>query len=485
MMDKRKHNIMKGEIIKALVLVDNHAVAESIINQLQKTKLRLETKVVDNMNDLLKSLQEYSPNLFLANLKIPQVNGFDALALLKKICPGTPAIMLNGVADDEMALELINAGAYDFVLSEHISRLPTVVTRALAAAKRIKEYNKAKLALIESEERFRNLITLAPDPIIEIDIDGFMIGGNPAFIKLLGLSATEEIKIHMTDQRYISGRSAKIFVKEFNKSIVSESEEPFEIELFNAKNNATTVEVKLKLVAQEDKKPLILAICRDITERKKEKELILSTIMKTEDNERKRISTLIHDGLQQSLICTSLQLEQFKVENENLFSKNETFTLGLDCLNLAINESRNVTNTLIPKTVEDNGLIVSLEELISRYKILTKVDFEITHEINEDSLDKTVSLRVYQIIQEAINNSLEHAHPSKITISLNIRGNKLLLEIVDDGIGFDQNLLIEQSAYGLRTMEQKAIAISGEFDMHSAVGTGTRIVVEVPLASLP
>ncbi len=340
---------------------------------------------------------------------------------------------------------------------------------------------KIQQDLIYSEERYRNLITLAPDPIIEIDIDGYLISANPAYVNLVGLSTAGKAKIHITDQRYITVKSAKLLSDELQKTVKNETQEPFEIELITSQRDLTTVEINLKLISQQGKDPILLAICRDITERKKAKGMLLMAIMSAEDNERQKISSAIHDGLQQMLICTSLEFEQVKAENEGKLVKNKAFTQGLEFLNKAINESRNIAHTLLPKTVEDSGLVGALEEMVSRLELLSRVKIKLACEIDEVLIDTSISLRLYHIVQEAVNNALKHAHPSVISITLTMLENKLLLNIIDDGDGFDPNTIDSKLSFGIRTMEQKAKAISGEFTIDSAPGKGTNITIEIPL----
>lgn len=592
---------MSSDKIKVLILEDNPEDAELNIYQLKKTNLEFETETVDNKEDFSKALKSFSPNIILSDYNLPQFNGLEALKLVKLLCPDTPVIMVSGVVGEELAVNLIKEGAADFVLKENLTRLPRAVTRTLAEAEQIKEFDIAKeklvtlskaihqtpvsviitnidgiityvnpkfeevtgyLAneaigrnpnmlksgkmdkstyidlwhkmsigetwhgelhnrkkdgtlfwekasisrieneehkligfialkeditwlkkvqqdLIDSEERYRNLITLAPDPILELDLDGNIISTNPSFNELVNIDGKKKEKIPIRDQTYITEKSTELFRNNFIKAKRNIAIEPFEVELINEHRSFISIEVNLKLIRHQENKSIVLAICRDISERKKANELLLDAIMATEDSERQRISSEIHDGLQQTLICASLEFQQLMADDKML--KNKVLTQGIEFLNTAINESRGIAHTLLPKNVEDNGLKSALVEMMSRLELLSKVKFELEYNFDEKLIDKTMSLRLFNIAQEAINNALKHASPSIIKVIAKTVNNKLILNIYDDGIGFDPESIDLKNSYGIISMEHKANAISSKFTIESSPDHGCNIWVEVPL----
>lgn len=338
-------------------------------------------------------------------------------------------------------------------------------------------------ALIESEERYRSLVTMAPDPIIELSLDGYIISANPSFHDLIGrsLKLTLESKFQITNNPYIIPKYFKKVSEKFNQAKKGKVIEPFNIEFINADKHLRSVELNLRLIKRKEKQPIVLAILRDVTERKRANELLLEAIMKTEDHERKRISSEIHDSLQQTLICASLEFQQ--MANSGL-SGDKAFNQGINFLNQAIEESRHIAHTLLPKTVEDNGLIASLMDMVSRLELLSSVKFIMQCDCPDElELDKTISFRIYNIVKEAINNALKHGHPSTIRIVINTIENKLSVRIIDDGIGFDVEKIKTKDSFGISSMQHKINAISGRLNIQSKSGKGTEVAIAVPLVS--
>lgn len=333
--------------------------------------------------------------------------------------------------------------------------------------------------LSNSEEQYRNMVEKSPVGIVLVEPNsGAIVDVNQALIDILGYSIDEFRKINAND---LIPEHRKDELKDHLKKMEKQGKVTFETERIHKGGFLVSVEITLSMTMYGDALPVIMAVVNDISERKRAKERLLLGIMSAEDNERKRISSEIHDGLQQTLICSSLQFEQIKAENEEKNIKNESFNQGLDFLNKAINESRTIAHTLLPKTVEDCGLVASLNEIVSRINLLSQVEISLKCDIDGLMLETSIALRLFHIVQEAINNALKHAHASCINISITKVENKLVLSISDNGYGFDLNCQNTNTSFGLRTMKQKAKAISGEFIIESTPNHGTKIRIKVPL----
>ena len=88
---------------------------------------------------------------------------------------------------------------------------------------------------------------------------------------------------------------------------------------------------------------------------------------------------------------------------------------------------------------------------------------------------------MYRIGQEALNNTLKHARAAHIDVLLRLDPRRVVLEIRDDGIGFDPALATRSGGAGLVGMAQRAVEMGGQFTIDSSVQQGTHICVEVPL----
>jgi signal transduction histidine kinase len=86
---------------------------------------------------------------------------------------------------------------------------------------------------------------------------------------------------------------------------------------------------------------------------------------------------------------------------------------------------------------------------------------------------------LYRLAQEALNNVLKHAHASRVQVRLDVAGNPALLEVCDDGAGFEPSLR-DGAGFGVRGMRERAERLGGTLRIESAPGDGTRVLVSVP-----
>ena len=114
-----------------LILEDVAADAELIERELQKGGIKFTSKRVETEGAFLSELKNFKPDLILADYKLPQFDGFSALAIVKEQCPDVPFILVSGTLGEEEAVEALKAGATDYILKQKLSRLVPAVKRAL------------------------------------------------------------------------------------------------------------------------------------------------------------------------------------------------------------------------------------------------------------------------------------------------------------------------------------------------------------------
>ncbi len=245
------------------------------------------------------------------------------------------------------------------------------------------------------------------------------------------------------------------------------------------------------LKTQNNETDGLIIIAHDLTEKKaiekkldKTRKERLIDINEAQEEERMRIATDLHDGLGQMLTAISYSVQQ-------LVSKGGTgdFILEEPIANIqqyidkAIRETKNLAHNLIPIVLKDFGLIVAVENLISRANELyeTKFRFDV-FDFNE-RIDPKREKVLYRICQESLNNIIKHARAKNATYQIYWQDCSVVLVIEDDGIGFDANAIEKKGKYsgiGLIGMRERVLAFDGNFTINSEPGKGTEIIVELP-----
>jgi PAS domain S-box-containing protein len=222
---------------------------------------------------------------------------------------------------------------------------------------------------------------------------------------------------------------------------------------------------------------------RDISfDKEKEKELLRSFI-EGKDKERKRIARDLHDSLGQSLTAANMSFDLLLNESDKLSSNAiDHLNTGLTHLKEAIGETRNISQNLLPRTVDDFGLIPGLKNFFSMIRKTAPLEIVFYENLGEMRLEQEIELHIYRIVQEAVNNSVKHSGCSQINIQLIIHDQTLIITIEDNGKGFNNDLIKDEiNGFGLKNIEIRSKAIAGEYNIESSPEKGTIIIIEVDL----
>lgn len=212
------------------------------------------------------------------------------------------------------------------------------------------------------------------------------------------------------------------------------------------------------------------------TERRKKQEMIIATL-EAQERERKEISDELHDNVNQLLASALLFL---KIVHKQPGDSNGYVGQSIDYINSAVEEIRNLSHTLNPGILKHNGLCAALNEMATGLNIPGRfeVRFE-TEQVDEARLPKELQLTLYRIVQENMNNVLKYAEASSVSISLSMHNEMLLLQIEDNGKGFD----LEAAARGLGILNiyNRAESFGGKARIITSPGNGCLLNVEIPV----
>ena len=177
--------------LRVLILEDVATDAELIERALRKAGLHFRARRVDRKDSFERALDEFEPDIVLSDYNLPDINGLMALKIAQEKCPDVPVIEVTGALGDEAAVELVRAGAKDYVLKDRLARLPFAVQHALSEAKEARQRKKAEEALRRSEEKFRGIVETSSDWIWETDESGAYSYVSPRVKQLLGFEPEE------------------------------------------------------------------------------------------------------------------------------------------------------------------------------------------------------------------------------------------------------------------------------------------------------
>jgi signal transduction histidine kinase len=201
---------------------------------------------------------------------------------------------------------------------------------------------------------------------------------------------------------------------------------------------------------------------------------LLSSVLITQEEERKRIAQDLHDDISSKLNIVSLNCHLLSATN---LSEKETLEITENIINLtskALDNSRKMAHALLPPVLDKFGLHAGIEELCQECSSkLVTVHYK--SNVVFDILDKDRHLHVFRILQELINNSLRHGKASVISLTFKEENGKNNCHYTDNGIGFDSQKTENQKGLGMKNIESRIAFLNGDFTIHSELNKGVII----------
>lgn len=251
---------------------------------------------------------------------------------------------------------------------------------------------------------------------------------------------------------------------------------------YHGKNIHVEMSTALIYKDNETGKSQYLLVLRDQSLKQKEEEariskFIIKKLIEAQENEHKRLAQELHDGVGQSLFTVSVALQAIEAHVKDA-KLNNYFSEVRKELEKVMNDVKNYSYQLRPQSLDQLGLVPTVHSLIS--SLQSKMPFtSFAFDTNvENRLHPNAEINLYRVIQEALHNSMKYSHASEIKIRLYEEGEKIHLEIKDNGIGFypDQ----QKEGLGLKHMKERIDQLNGTFEIHSTSGAGTTIIATVP-----
>jgi PAS domain S-box-containing protein len=323
--------------------------------------------------------------------------------------------------------------------------------------------------LQRAQERFVKAFQASPDAIIITGMDGRYIDVNPSFQRLSGYSRDEVI-----------GRTARALERWVNPrdraTVVQLLQEQGAVYDFAARFRTRSGAIREVLLSVErielDGVPCALTIAHDVTERRRlERELL-----EISEREQQRIGYDLHDSLGQHLTGIAF-LSQVLAQRLKARESPEAAEAAqiVDFVNQAIAQARKLAQGLAPVSLETYGLVFALQELATNVQALFHIACQVSSDCALHIADHAVAMHLYRIVQEAVNNAVQHGDAQHITITLAVLPGGFTLIVRDDGVGLPP-VIAEQHGMGLRIMHHRARMIGATLEVQRGTHGGTLVI---------
>jgi signal transduction histidine kinase len=215
-------------------------------------------------------------------------------------------------------------------------------------------------------------------------------------------------------------------------------------------------------------------------------EQLLAKVIAAQEDERKRLAAEIHDSVAQQLagMLAQIQISQALLGAGQLAEVAEQLARLRQIVGDSVKEVRQIIFNLRPTSLDDLGLIPSIENYVKRYE--RDGDTRVMLETRQrQRLPPALETTVFRLVQESLTNIKKHARARSVRIRLHIDAHQVSLAITDDGIGFSWSQMTDKflrgDAHGVEGMKERTALLGGTFRIDSEEGKGTTVRVDIPL----
>ncbi|MEX1192445.1 MAG: response regulator [Brumimicrobium sp.] len=437
--------------IKVLYIDDEEINLEVFYSTFRK---KYDVYTAISADEGMKILDNNNINVIISDQRMPEKTGVSFFEEVKVKFPDTIRIILTAYADYETAYESINRGfvfrfmqkPWDFEdlvnIIEDSYKIYTLTTK-----------NK------ELANQYQLLFDHHTIPVFIVDKSTFKITkANKCAVEFFSLKENDfNLDVN-------SLFPFKHLINDNNKIIG----------VLNGEREKRMVNIRYEDITWDKTASYLISI-EDQTELIAFEKAKLDFMSRIQDKERKQLSMELHDGLAQELVLLKLYVE------ESLSKDEQALKSFLEAHKKIINSIRSLSYSLNPPDLK-NGFSKALENLFLRLEEASKINFIYANKNPNQAdslLDQNRAYNLYRICQEFINNSLKHSKAKNICSKVEVSDDYFLLEVKDDGIGFNSDEI--KLGDGLKNMEERAKIADLKFEIESKPMQGTTIRLLITL----
>ena len=360
------------------------------------------------------------------------------------------------------------------------------VTQILGVTRNITERKRAEAALAVSEQKYRSFYQSVLDGFARVDMEGYINEANQSFLDMLGYSDEEVRRLHYRD--ITPERWHKIEDEILEQQVLRRTySELYEKEYRRKDGVIFPVELRTYLIKDSQGTPTgMWAFIRDITGRKQAEEALRQLsgqLLRSQDEERRRIARELHDSTAQSLALLVMNLEMARAgatgtDPEVTRALAESSKLAQQCTD----EVRTLSYLLHPPALEVFGLAGAVREYAEGFAVRSGLRVFVDVAPDLERLPEEVELAFFRVLQESLANVHRHSGSPTASIRLARSGAEIHLEVQDTGRGLPSACRL---GVGIAGMKERLRLLGGRLEVESGQrGTTIRAVLPGPAANV-
>jgi PAS domain S-box-containing protein len=473
-----------------ILLADDNADMRDYLRRLLLNEY--EVVAVADGRAALESARRQRPDLVLADVMMPRLDGFGLLRELRsdENLNTIPVILVSARAGEESRIEGLDAGADDYLVKPFSAReLLARVGSHIAMARMRHQAAELERRLRAEAEHRAAIVDSSGDAIVSQSLDGIITSWNKAAERIFGYSVEEAIGQHIA----IIIPPRRLDEENDVLARLRRGERVENFETVRKRKDGSLLEVSVTMSPVKDARGRIIGtsrVARDITEHKRmesvSKEAELSgRLLQLQDEERRRVARELHDGVGQLLAALSMNFHIIGNEKQSLSplaARCMKETSGL--IDQSISELRTISFLLHPPLLDELGLGSAVKRYVKGFGERSNIVVSLDVSPDLGRLPREVELSLFRIVQECLTNIHRHSHSATAGVRLSHLPGEIQLEISDQGRGISQEIQEKvfagkSTGVGLRGMLERVRQIGGALHIQSNEN-GTSVLIVVP-----
>jgi PAS domain S-box-containing protein len=349
----------------------------------------------------------------------------------------------------------------------------------------ITERKHSEQALLESEERYRELFENSRDAVYVHDMTGRYVSVNRAAEELSGFSRTEILGKHYSN--FIVPNYLKTARENFCRKLDIPLETTYEAKIICKDGTRKSIEVSSRMIYRDGEPIGVQGTVRDMTERKMAQRALQHysrRLVHAQEAERENIARELHDEIGQALTAITINLQWMQRSGAVNEIGEPRIRESIEVIDEALRRVRELSLELRPSMLDDLGLSAALSWYTSRYSERTGIAAVVSGDLPRTiNIGRPIETACFRIVQEALTNAARYSRANRIDVNIEKQNGTFKMTIADDGVGFvveDHLSAGLATSLGLRGMKERALAVGGKLTIRSEVGNGTQIMLTVP-----
>jgi len=479
-----------NRILNVLLADDNPDDRALVVRALSEEFPGCRFTQVTNLRQLSLALERAPVDLVVTDYQLCWTDGLKVLKSVKSRWPECPVIMFTGTGSEEIAVQAMKDGLDDYVLKspKHYSRLSAAVVLALDRAKQ-------RRVLAEAETRYQQLFNQVPVGLFSVTPDGRITDANPAMVGMLGYPDHETLLRVDARKLFANASQRRRWLAAAQRAGVVER---FELELRGDHGKLIWAEINARAVTDERGHTLRWeGSAEDVAARKQAEEVLRDSreqlralaayLQSVREEERTRVAREVSGEVGQALsgLKTELALLERRLTQgpgpASLSLALERLKTLPEAVSAMLQTVEKITTELRPTVLDESGLEAAIAWQAREFERRTGIKCVVDSKVGEARLEPERATALFRIFQETLANIVRHAKPTEASVHLRREGDKLVLEVENNGRGVGGREISGASSLDVLGLRERASSLDGEINIVNQHGRGTLVGVRIPL----